>query len=140
MGERIQKIVLIVLALAFVAIIVALNTGVLTVGTSANKQFSSSVGTKDSALDIYDNKDVSGFQVITAAKDPQKISTTIQKVTVTTGNTTKTTLFYPDANEKTYNEPSSADTPGYINPNATFSSRLEPNANGVFVEIIFVQN
>lgn len=136
MGARITKIASVIFALMFVAVFAVLNTGILTLGTSANKQLSTTVNSSDSALAIYDQGTVSGSSVITAAKAPDKVCSTDLTIYVVTAGA-------PSA--KPYEKGSSysatdATASTAINSGANFDSFLCYNDNNVVTGILFVQD
>lgn len=136
MGSRIQKIAGIIFALMFVAVIAVLNTGILTLGTSANKQLSTTVNSTDSALAIYDQGVVSGSSVITAAKSPDKVCSTELTIYVATAG---------NSSAKSYTKLAPYSASGVtaattINNSANFDSYLCYNTNDVVTGILFVQD
>ena len=136
MGSRIQHIAFIVFALLFVAIIAVINTGILNMGTNANKTLSTTVQTSNSStLELYNNAKIAGDTVANAAKNPDSLANTAMQVFVITksGNTQAT---YDNAHK--YKAQSSAAE--YINSSAQFQSYLCENDNGVVSGILFVQD
>lgn len=135
MGSRIQHIAFIVFALLFVAIIAVINTGILNMGTNANKTMSTTVQTSNSStLELYNNTTISGDTVANAAKNPDSLANTSMKVFVVT----------KDQNtQKTYNNgdkyKAKSGDPSYINSSAQFQSYLCENDNGVVSGILFIQ-
>ena len=135
MGSRVQKIAFLIFALMFVAIMAVLNTTVLTMGTSANSQLTTTVSSDDSALSIYDQGNVYGTSVITAAKDPDKVASTEMSIHVITRADTAGTT-YTAAPDDQY---TGSDEAKVINKNSKFDSYLCNNENGVTTGILFVQ-
>ena len=133
MGSRVQKIAFLIFALMFVAIMAVLNTTVLTMGTSANSQLTTTVSSDDSALSIYDQGNVYGTSVITAAKDPDKVASTEMSIYVITRADTDGQAY--TAEEAYPSDNKDAD----INKNSKFDSYLCNNENGVTTGILFVQ-
>lgn len=135
MGSRVQKIAGVIFALMFVAIFAVLNTTVLTLGTGANNQLSSTLTSSDTALSIYDQGTVSGSSVISAAKTPNKISSSDLTVYVATA-ASKSAVAY------TKNSPYSAsgNDENTINSTANFNSYLVSNDNSVVTGILFIQD
>ncbi|RGC57841.1 hypothetical protein DXA94_03860 [Agathobaculum butyriciproducens] len=85
MGSRIQHIAFIVFALLFVAIIAVINTGILNMGTNANKTLSTTVQTSNSStLELYNNTKIAGDTVANAAKNPDSLANTSMTVFVAT--------------------------------------------------------
>lgn len=136
MGSRIQKIAFIVFALLFVAIMAVINTGILNMGTNANKQLSTTVQTSNSStLELYNNTTLSGDTVASAAKNPNSLANTGLTIGVVT-SATNTVAEY-DGSDNTYK--ANSNDPEYINPSAQFKSYLCQNDNGVVAGILFVQ-
>lgn len=134
MGERVQKIAFLVFALAFVAIMAVLNTSILTLGTSANGQLTSTISSNDSALAIYDQGSVYGSSVSSCAKDPGKVCATEMNVFVITCADTAGAKY--DVNNK-YTAAVNEDQ--RINSAAKFESHLCYNTNQVCTGILFIQ-
>lgn len=135
MGSRVQKIAFLIFALMFVAIMAILNTSILTLGTSANGQLTTTVSSDDSALSIYDNNSVYGSSVINCAKDPAGVGDTIQNVFVFTSGSTSGAWYKAGG---AYNVSDSADE-NFINRTAKFDSYLCYNNNGVCTGVCFIQ-
>lgn len=135
MGSRVQKIAFLIFALMFVAIMAILNTSILTLGTSANGQLTTTVSSDDSALSIYDNNSVYGSSVINCAKDPGGVGDTILNVFVLTNDNSGKTCYTESTK---YANPASTDA-NYINRTAKFQSYLCYNANGVCTGVCFIQ-
>lgn len=135
MGSRVQKIAFLIFALMFVAIMAILNTSILTLGTSANGQLTTTVSSDDSALSIYDNNSVYGSSVINCAKDPTSVGDTILNVFVFT-NSSAGDKQYKDGSVYA-NPASTADE--FINRTAKFDSYLCYNNNGVCTGVCFIQ-
>lgn len=137
MGSRIQHIAFIVFALLFVAIIAVINTGILNMGTNANKTLSTTVQTSNSStLELYNNTTISGDTVANAAKNPDSLANTSMAVFVVTNANNTTPKVY--TNKDKYKAQSS--DPLYINSSAQFQSYLCENSNGVVAGILFVQD
>lgn len=135
MGSRIQHIAFIVFALLFVAIIAVINTGILNMGTNANKTLSTTVQTSNSStLELYNNATISGDTVANAAKNPDSLANTSMKVFVVTKDKNTTTTYNNGAKYK-----AKAGAPEYINSSAQFQSYLCENDNGVVSGILFIQ-
>lgn len=138
MGSRIQKIAFIVFALLFVAIMAVINTGILNMGTNANKQLSTTVQTSNaSTLELYNNTTISGDTVAAAAKNPDSLGNTGMTVFVATKAGSSGSPEAYTASKK-YTSIGSSDTK-YINPSAQFKSFLCENNNGVVSRILFIQ-
>lgn len=141
MGSRIQHIAFIVFALLFVAIIAVINTGILNMGTNANKTLSTTVQTSNSStMELYNDARISGDTVASAAKNPNSLANTAMKIYVVTKAThvmptNKETGLYDNDNK--YQAKSGADN--YINSSAQFESHLLQNGNGVTSGILFIQ-
>lgn len=141
MGSRIQHIAFIVFALLFVAIIAVINTGILNMGTNANKTLSTTVQTSNSStMELYNSTKISGDTVAAAAKNPNSLSNTAMKIYVVT----KATHVMPTDmanglydNDNKYQAKSGADN--YINSSAQFDSYLVENNNGVTSGVLFIQ-
>ena len=85
MGSRIQHIAFIVFALLFVAIIAVINTGILNMGTNANKTLSTTVQTSNSStMELYNNTKIAGDTVAAAAKNPNSLANTSMTIYVVT--------------------------------------------------------
>ena len=137
MGSRIQHIAFIVFALLFVAIIAVINTGILNMGTNANKTLSTTVQTSNSStMELYNNTKISGDTVAAAAKNPDSLANTSMTVFVVTKAGGQTVYTYDNSNK--YKAQSSADD--YINSSAQFQSYLCENDNGVVSGILFIQD
>lgn len=135
MGSRIQHIAFIVFALLFVAIIAVINTGILNMGTNANKTLSTTVQTSNSStLELYNNTKIAGDTVANAAKNPDSLANTAMQVFVITKSGSNKT--YDNAHK--YKAQSS--DAAYINSSAQFQSYLCENNNGVVSGILFVQD
>ena len=135
MGSRIQHIAFIVFALLFVAIIAVINTGILNMGTNANKTLSTTVQTSNSStLELYNNTKIAGDTVANAAKNPDSLANTSMTVFVATKASTEPEAY---TNSKKYKAQSSDSK--YINSSAQFDSYLCENDNGVVSGILFVQ-
>lgn len=138
MGSRVQKIAFLIFALMFVAIMAILNTTILTMGTSANSQLTTTVTSDDSSLQIYDQGSLYGSSVVTCAKDPGKVASTDLTVFVITTADVKNS-----ANGTEYTSadayPHDSNVNGEINKTAKFKSYLCNNDNGVTTGILFVQ-
>ena len=135
MGSRIQHIAFIVFALLFVAIIAVINTGILNMGTNANKTLSTTVQTSNSStLELYNNTKIAGDTVANAAKNPDSLANTAMTVFVATKASTEPKAY---TNSTKYKAQSSDST--YINSSAQFDSYLCENDNGVVSGILFVQ-
>ena len=142
MGSRIQHIAFIVFALLFVAIIAVINTGILNMGTNANKTLSTTVQTSNSStMELYNNTKISGDTVAAAAKNPNSLANTSMTIYVVT----KAKNSLPTkAGEGLYNndnkyQAKSGDT-NYINSSAQFDSYLLQNDNGVTSGVLFIQD
>ena len=141
MGSRIQHIAFIVFALLFVAIIAVINTGILNMGTNANKTLSTTVQTSNSStMELYNDTKISGDTVASAAKNPNSLANTAMKIYVVTKAThvmptNKETGLYDNDNK--YQAQSGADN--YINSSAQFESHLLQNGNGVTSGVLFIQ-
>lgn len=136
MGSRIQHIAFIVFALLFVAIIAVINTGILNMGTNANKTLSTTVQTSNSStLELYNNTSIAGDTVANAAKNPDSLANTSMAVFVVTNAHTTPEVY---TNKNKYKAQSS--DPLYINSSAQFQSYLCENSNGVVAGILFVQD
>lgn len=141
MGSRIQHIAFIVFALLFVAIIAVINTGILNMGTNANKTLSTTVQTSNSStMELYNDTRISGDTVASAAKNPNSLANTAMKIYVVTKAThvmptNKETGLYDNDNK--YQAKSGADN--YINSSAQFESHLLQNGNGVTSGVLFIQ-
>lgn len=141
MGSRIQHIAFIVFALLFVAIIAVINTGILNMGTNANKTLSTTVQTSNSStMELYNNTKISGDTVASAAKNPNSLANTAMKIYVVT----KSRNSLPTEgnhglydNEHKY-QAKSGDK-DYINSSAQFDSYLLQNDNGVTSGVLFIQ-
>ena len=120
----------------FIAIMAVLNTSVLTMGTSANQQLTSTVSSSDNKLSVYDGSTVYGSSVVECASAPDGICSTKLKVTVSTGENDAGTTYTGDASYSKDTAPTDAT---YINKTAKFTSQLHYNNNGVVDEIIFKQ-
>ena len=130
MGSRIQHIAFIVFALLFVAIIAVINTGILNMGTNANKTLSTTVQTSNSStLELYNNTTIAN-----AAKNPDSLANTSMKVFVVT-KSSNTQSTYDNSHKYKAQSTDSA----YINASAQFQSYLCENDNGVVSGILFVQ-
>ena len=136
MGSRVQKIAFLIFALMFVAIMAILNTTILTMGTSANSQLTTTVTSDDSSLQIYDQGSLYGSSVVTCAKDPGKVASTDMNIYVITNANTGGTKYTTDSK---YDGSGDATTGTNINKTAKFNSYLCNNANGVTTGILFVQ-
>ena len=137
MGSRIQHIAFIVFALLFVAIIAVINTGILNMGTNANKTLSTTVQTSNSStLELYNNTTISGDTVANAAKNPDSLANTSMTVFVVTKADGDKVRAY--TNSSKYQAKSNEDW--YINSSAQFKSYLCENDNGVVSGILFVQD
>ncbi len=135
MGSRIQHIAFIVFALLFVAIIAVINTGILNMGTNANKTLSTTVQTSNSStLELYNNTTIAGDTVANAAKNPDSLANTSMKVFVVT-KSSNTQSTYDNSHKYKAQSTDSA----YINSSAQFQSYLCENDNGVVSGILFVQ-
>ena len=136
MGSRVQKIAFLIFALMFVAIMAILNTTILTMGTSANSQLTTTVTSDDSSLNIYDQGSLYGSSVATCAKDPGKIASTDLTVFVIT-KADEIGDYYDGTDAHTYDATVAAKA---INKTAKFKSYLCNNANGVTTGILFIQD
>lgn len=137
MGSRIQHIAFIVFALLFVAIIAVINTGILNMGTNANKTLSTTVQTSNSStLELYNSTTIAGDTVAAAAKNPNSLANTSMSIYVVTKAMTNLPSKPYDNNNKY--QAKSGD-PDYINSSAQFNSNLLQNSNGVISGILFVQ-
>ena len=134
MGSRVQKIAFLIFALMFVAIMAILNTTILTMGTSANSQLTTTVSTNDSSLNIYDQGHLYGSSVVTCAQDPGKVASTDMEIYVATLADTAATKY---DSATTYAGSTGAHSD--INKTAKFDSYLLNNANGVTTGILFIQ-
>lgn len=139
MGSRVQKIAFLIFALMFVAIMAILNTSILTLGTSANGQLTTTVSSDDSALSIYDDNSVYGSSVINCAKDPAGVGDTILNVFVFTNGNNKDTKPGAHYNKDAKYAVSDATDGNYINRTAKFKSYLCYNSNNVCTGVCFVQ-
>ena len=137
MGSRVQKIAFLIFALMFVAIMAILNTTILTMGTSANSQLTTTVTSDDSSLQIYDQGSLYGSSVVTCAKDPGKVASTDMNIYVITNADADGTKYSTDTIKYDGSGDASAGT--NINKTAKFNSYLCNNANGVTTGILFVQ-
>lgn len=141
MGSRIQHIAFIVFALLFVAIIAVINTGILNMGTNANKTLSTTVQTSNSStMELYNKTKIAGDTVAAAAKNPDSLANTPMTVYVFTkaqGGSAPTEGKGKYDNKHKY-QATSTDT-WYINSSAQFDSYLLQNSNGVTSGILFVQ-
>lgn len=140
MGSRIQHIAFIVFALLFVAIIAVINTGILNMGTNANKTLSTTVQTSNSStMELYNKTKIAGDTVAAAAKNPDSLANTSMTVYVVTkaqnGLGEKKQGIYDNSNK--YQAKSNDDW--YINSSAQFDSYLLQNSNGVTSGILFIQ-
>lgn len=141
MGSRVQKIAFIVFALLFVAIMAVINTGILNMGTNANKTLSTTVQTSNSStLELYNNTTIAGDTVAAAAKNPNSLANTSMNIYVVT----KAMSGIGTAGKGTYDndhkyQAQSGDN-WYINSSAQFRSYLCENDNGVTAGILFVQD
>lgn len=136
MGSRVQKIAFLIFALMFVAIMAILNTTILTMGTSANSQLTTTVTSDDSSLQIYDQGSLYGSSVVTCAKDPGKVASTDMNIYVIT-NADKDGTKYDTTNK--YDGSGNTSDGTNINKTAKFNSYLCNNANGVTTGILFIQ-
>ena len=136
MGSRVQKIAFLIFALMFVAIMAILNTTILTMGTSANSQLTTTVTSDDSSLQIYDQGSLYGSSVVTCAKDPGKVASTDMNIYVIT-NADKDGTKYDTTNK--YDGSGNTSDCTNINKTAKFNSYLCNNANGVTTGILFIQ-
>lgn len=137
MGSRIQHIAFIVFALLFVAIIAVINTGILNMGTNANKTLSTTVQTSNSStLELYNSTTIAGDTVAAAAKNPNSLANTSMSIYVVTKAMTALPSKPYDNNNKY--QAKSGD-PDYINSSAQFNSYLLQNSNGVISGILFIQ-
>lgn len=136
MGSRVQKIAFLIFALMFVAIMAILNTTILTMGTSANSQLTTTVTSDDSSLQIYDQGSLYGSSVVTCAKDPGKVASTDMNIYVIT-NADADGTKYTTNNKYDGSGDTAAGT--NINKTAKFNSYLCNNANGVTTGILFIQ-
>lgn len=136
MGSRVQKIAFLIFALMFVAIMAILNTTILTMGTSANSQLTTTVTSDDSSLQIYDQGSLYGSSVVTCAKDPGKVASTDMNIYVITNADADGTKYTTDHK---YDGSGDAAAGTNINKTAKFNSYLCNNANGVTTGILFIQ-
>ena len=141
MGSRIQHIAFIVFALLFVAIIAVINTGILNMGTNANKTLSTTVQTSNSStMELYNNTKISGDTMASAAKNPNSLANTSMTVFVVTRAHDKQSSTAGKGlydNEHKYQAKSG--DPDYINSSAQFDSYLLQNDNGVTSGVLFIQ-
>lgn len=136
MGSRVQKIAFLIFALMFVAIMAILNTTILTMGTSANSQLTTTVTSDDSSLQIYDQGSLYGSSVVTCAKDPGKVASTDMNIYVITNADADGERYTTDHK---YDGSGDASAGTNINKTAKFNSYLCNNANGVTTGILFIQ-
>lgn len=140
MGSRVQKIAFLIFALMFVAIMAILNTSILTLGSSANSQLTATVTSNDSSLSIYDQNSVYGSSVISCAKKPSEVGSTIQTVIVFTKDDnagyayTDTNSYKADKHGSSYGT-----AEGLVNNTAKFDSYLCYNANNICTGVLFIQ-
>lgn len=135
MGSRVQKIAFLIFALMFIAIMAVLNTSVLTMGTSANQQLTSTVSSSDNKLSVYDGSTVYGSSVVECASAPDGICSTKLEIQVKTGAGGDTTYSV----DSTYSKDTDPTDSTYINKTAKFNSTLVYNSNGVVTGIVFEQ-
>ena len=135
MGSRVQKIAFLIFALMFIAIMAVLNTSVLTMGTSANQQLTSTVSSSDNKLAVYDGSTVYGSSVVECASTPDGICSTKLQIKVTTGAGGENTY----STDSVYSKDTDPTDAAYINKTAKFTSQLEYNDNGVVTGITFKQ-
>ena len=137
--------ILLVIAMIFIGVMVY-NKGESTVSESTSKfdTFVSQFG--DAELVLFENGSASGSDVLNLvsgldSSSGYSVSVTNGKAKVrsyaasgglsSTGSTVGLSALIAEAKDKTNDY--------YINPNATFTSSIKKDANGVVVEVIFTQ-
>lgn len=124
MSERIQEIAGIIFALAFVAILAMISTGVIDMGTSVNNRLSRSYAdTEAYELQAFDDVKVTGSTVISAVNNRDNLYTIPLTITLNGNEITSTSTSYGAAN--------------YVNSGASYNASLLVNANGVVYGIAF---
>ena len=124
MSERIQEIAGIIFALAFVAILAMISTGVIDMGTSVNNRLSRSYAdTEAYELQAFDNVKVTGSTVISAVNNRDNLYTIPLTITLNGNEITSTSTSYGAVN--------------YVNSGASYNASLLVNANGVVYGIAF---
>jgi len=144
MGGRIQTIAKVIFALAFVAILALMNSGILNLGSNSNKKLNNTLSMTDSyELSTFENTVVTGDSVISAIRNCKNLSSSTKlKVTVkTNSNTTGAAYGYTSTSSDTFNDYTETDPRDndFINPTAEFDATLDTNSNDIVTEIVFDQ-
>ena len=127
MGERIQHIAGIVMALAFIALLAMMNSSVLSIGTSVNDRLNRTSGmTEMHELQAFNDTRVTGTTVISAIKNYDNLYNYDMEIYVD-GNP-----YGAADGAKNYSWAAT-----HINPTASFEAKLNVNANGVTSGITF---
>ena len=142
MGNRIQSIASMVFALAFVALLAILNTNILGIGQSVNKQLDNThLAIQESSLNDFNDTLVTGQTVINTIKNRDRLyDYELQIIVKTTdgGNTT----YGPDGEDSYDSNGTPVSDVNYISPVGSFKADIEydngaNNGNGIITGIVF---
>ena len=146
MGERLEKIALIVFALMAVAVFAIMSVTIVTKAISANEEITRTITSSDSALAVYDGSSIYGASVLDAAKNPGKIGSTVTDVYVLTSaqkvlpaNVTAKKAAAQVYKETTAYNAGTVEDVDKVNNSAVFDSYLCYNSNGICIGVLFVQ-
>lgn len=139
MADRIQQIVGIIFALAFVAILAMINTNVLNFGQSINNQLQrTNMKAETYELEAFNGTTVTGATVISTINNYKTLTEYELKIEVTNIGETAPTIFGVGGHSsyKAYK----AENPEYsISPISSYDADLKTNDNGLQNTIVFIQ-
>lgn len=142
MGNRIQSIASMVFALAFVALLAILNTNILGIGQSVNKQLDNThIAIQESTLNDFNDTLVTGQTVINTIKNRDKLYDYELQIIVKTANGGDTT-YGPDGEDSYDSNQISVSDADYINPVKSFKANIEydngtDDGNNIVTGIVF---
>ncbi|WXR61384.1 hypothetical protein WG909_13930 [Peptostreptococcaceae bacterium AGR-M142] len=142
MNKKILIVATLVFALAFVAVLAVMNSGLLSTASNANKKLSNTLSmTSDYELETYNGTTVTGDTVISAIKNAKTLSSNTKleiEVKTKEGATDKYGFVDGKDDFTDYTETDSRDN-DFINPTANFEASLTKNDNDIITGIEFVQ-
>ena len=132
MSNRLQTIAEIIFALAFIAVLALISSGVLSFGQNVNQQISrTNAVTEMRELRAFDDTSVTGATVISAIRNYDSIYNYALTITVTNPSGTKT---YGAGGTAAYDVSSN-----FINPTDSYKATLNYNTNDVVTGVVFTK-
>lgn len=142
MAHRIQEVVSVIFALAFVSLLAMMNGNVIVIGQNVNRQLNrTSVAAESYELQAFNDTNVTGATVISAIKNFDALTNYELCIEVTTKNSGAaiTTTYGAGGTYRQYS-PAAQPSNTRITPTKSFHATIAENINGVLTAIEFTEN